>query len=631
MQSVPPLRSQGTPVGPAMAPNQAEVAAPPLGAFAPDQVRLPLLNSQAGPVGTTPRPTPQQVQEHQQFIERTIDPEATLDLVERRPRILIFKQSPIRVQIADPEIANYQLVTETELSVEGLQTGSTILNLWFPLPNGQSRILSYLVRVFPDPEQRERLERVYQALQGEINRSFPDSVVRLSLVGDKVVVAGQARDIVEAAQILRLVAANAPGGGRSDTAEEIPVTQINVNPQPNIFGDQPQQGLENYLLRDIGRRVINLLRVPGDQQVMLRVTVAEVNRTAARSIGLDFSITNNAGVTVFSQATNAVANAAAGGGLGAAANLPTLLDNGQVALAIRALRNLNLARTMAEPNLVTLNGQSAQFSAGGQFPVPAATQAFGGVGQGVAFVPFGVQLQFTPFITDRDRIRLIVGATVSSIDASLGTSVGGNAAAGGTQVNGLQSRTFQSTVELREGQTLAVAGLMQNSFTARSNRVPLWGDLPIIGVTGGRNDTTQGEQELVILITPELVHPLDACNTPNVPGSDVFEPSDIEFFLLNRLESRRMTDFRTSVRTDKHRICAYERCEDRFIIGPKGLSYGCCGPTPCQDCREPQVLPPPPRSVLPPQPEPVPAVEATLQSPLSANPTIAPANVQHIR
>ena len=536
-------------------------------------------------LGTPPTPSPQVAKLFDEYVERTVDPQNTMDLVQERPRLLILREAPLRVQIGDEKIASYTLVTDREISIAGHTVGTTVLNLWFPDPaaQGKVQILSYLIRVLPDLEAKTRLEALYKALEGEIAKTFPDSAVRLTLVGDKVAVSGEVKDVIEAAQILRIVAAHAPGNqgqGRGGT-DQIPVEQLNINatPQPalpnNPFNPTQQPTLENFLLRDINRQVINLLRIPGEQQVMLRVSVAEVDRTAARSIGMDFTISNAAGQTVFAQATNAVATA--GSAMASSgANLPAMIDNGQIALAIRALRTLNLARSLAEPNLVTLNGQPARFRAGGEFPVPSSSVAFGGVGQGVAFVPFGVSLQFIPYITDRDRIRLQVSADVSTLDASLGTSVGGAAAAGGTSVPGIDDRTFESTIEMRQGQTLAVAGLVQNNFTATTNRVPFFGDIPVVGNLFGRNSSTSQEDEVVILITPELVHPLDRCDTPGLPGWDVYEPGDCEFYVLGRLESRRSEDFRASVRTDWERIKRYEHCEDIFIIGAKGHTYGCC-------------------------------------------------------
>ncbi len=552
--------------------------------FGPGQARL---QSMAAPAGVTPKPSPKVQAEFAEFVDGLVDPQNTLDLIVDRPRLLVLKKVPSRIQIADEEVAAYTLISNQEVSVIGNKVGSTILNLWFNNEaDGTTQVLSYLVRVVPDPEAKDRLDSVYEALTEEINRAFPDSVVKLALVGDKLVVSGQAKDSVEAAQILQIVAANAPGGGTRGTGAdpaEIPIGGVNLNlvGTPNSIGELQENGLQNFLLRDIGRNVINLLRVPGEQQVMLRVTVAEVNRTAARSIGVDFSVFNNSGVPVFASLTgNLLPTSVTGSGSSAqliGGNLPVAIDNGQVILAIQALRNLNLSKSLAEPNLTTINGQPAQFRAGGEFPVPAATQAFGGVGQGVDFVPFGVQLRFVPYITDRDLIRLQIGAAVSTRDPSLGANIGGSSLAGGTSVTGLNSRNFSTTVELREGQTLAVAGLIQNNYGASTNRVPLLGDLPVMGNFFGRNQSSAGEQELVILVTPELVAPINSCDGPSLPGSDIFEPGDCEFYLYGQLEGRRTQDFRSAARTDRARQKSYYDCEEVFIIGPKGHTVNCCG------------------------------------------------------
>ncbi|MBS0207422.1 MAG: pilus assembly protein N-terminal domain-containing protein [Planctomycetes bacterium] len=554
--------------------------------FGPGAVRMPLMGNPAG-FGNTPQPTPQVAQQFNQFVERTIDPENTFDLVIHRPRLLKLKQAPVRIQVADERVVNYLLITDREFSITGSTVGSTVLNLWFDQPGapGGQKVLSYLVRVLPDPEAKLRLEAVYKALEDEINRNFPNSSVQLSLVGDKVVVRGEAKDIVEASQILQVVGANTRGGNQqsqgvrpagglqANQLGDVPLTQAGYFGSATSIPEAQAISSENAVFNQVltsAANIINLLRVPGEQQVMLRVTVAEVNRTAARSIGMNIS----------AYSPNPSANAAplfpyvfqsVAGGIGTG-NLPALLDNGQISLAINALRTLSLARSLAEPNLVTTNGQRANFQAGGEFPVPAASLTFGAVGQGVSFVPFGVSVSFIPYITDRDRIRLVMMSRVSTRDASLGTTVSGSS------VPGLQSRTYTTTVELREGQTLAVAGLIQNNFGANSSRIPLFGDLPIIGQLAGSNSTSSAEQELMILVTPELVHPLEACQTPPVPGADVFEPGDVEFFLCNRLESRRNYDFRASVRTDWARLRRYERCEDQLIVGVQGRTYGCCDP-----------------------------------------------------
>ena len=373
------------------------------------------------------------------------------------------------------------------------------------------------------------------------------------------------------------MAEHAPEPRNRRIADNVSVSlaQYTNDPFGGVAGataDAQADFLRETLLDSPQSNVINLLRIPGEQQVMLRVTVAEIDRTAARNIGMDFLISNSDGDPVFGQLTSGLLDTQTGGGglQNIGSNLPAIIDNGQVILAIQALRQLSFARTLAEPNVVTMNGRTANFQAGGQFPVPVVTGFTASGLQGVAFVPFGVQLAFTPVITDRDRIRLTLAADVSATDSAGGTTIGGSA------VPGLNTRNVQTTVELREGQTLAVAGLIQTTLTADSDRVPLWGDLPVIGRTGGFDQTSASERELVILITPELVHPLEACNTPAVPGSDVFEPGDLEFYLGGHLESRRSYDFRSTVRTDWKRIKRYHDCEDVFIIGEQG--HSCCVP-----------------------------------------------------
>jgi pilus assembly protein CpaC len=533
----------------------------------------------------TPKASDETLRQYGRFVRRTVDPEVTFDVLVGRARVLEFDRAPRRFYLPDEQVARYDVIGETQVAVVGLTPGSTVMNVWVTdadAPGGE-RILSYLIRVLPDPQLKDHLDSVYRGLEAEINRSFRDSCVQLSLIGDQLVVRGQAKDAIEAEQILSVLANHAPRRNVSSGApSEVSQASFVVEDGQTVVDFESERFRRERQRRFDDAGIINLIRIPGEQQVMLRVTVAEVNRTAARSIGLNFNINNDQGTSIFQSLAG---NLAASGSSAGLSNVLASLDNGQVQLAINALRQLNLSRTLAEPTLTALNGKSASFQAGGQFPVPVVTGFTASGLQGVAFVPFGVQVGFTPYIVDRDRVRLVISAEVSTRDESLGTNVGGSSVAGGTSVAGLNTRNFQTTVELREGQTLAVAGLIQNNFGSSSDRVPLWGDLPFIGATGGYNRTSGGDQELVILVTPELVHPLEACETPPLPGSDVFEPTDIEFFIKNRLESRRSRDYRSTVRTDYHRLREPERfCEDRFLIGPAGQSYGCCGQSGAASC-----------------------------------------------
>jgi len=531
-----------------------------------------------------PPPSKAAQQKVDRFVEAQIDPEIPLPLVLGRPKILRLADTPTRIYIPDDQIIRTEVIdqlTGRELAVTGVRPGTTTLMMWFndeDAPSGQS-VVSYLARVYADPI----LIRPVGDLEVELNKKFPNSLVELDEIAGRLIVRGQAPDVIEMSQILQvLIGARGvrPGLTRAENAPTIGTAlnfaAVDTTLESEESAAERRRVIDPLALAQAG--IINQMKVVGEQQVMLKVTVAEVNRSAARSIGLNFGVDNANGLTVFQTLTGNLSQAAGGGGTTnqGGANILASLDMGQVRLAIDALRKMNLSRTLAEPNLIAMNGQSADFRAGGQFPIPIISS--GGVGsnlQGVSFVPFGVSLEFTPFLQDRDVIRLQMNASVSTRDESLGTNIGG--AGGGTSVAGLNSRDFSTTVQLRSGQTIAVAGLLQTNYGASTDRVPFWGDLPIIGATGGANRTSSGEQELVILVTPHLVAPVDACDPLPVPGDDVHEPTDIEFFIANRLESRRSQDYRASVRTDFARQKRAEHCcPEIFMIGDVGPTDRCC-------------------------------------------------------
>jgi len=595
-----PLQPEPTPLPyPAALPgSKADLSN--LGFCYPGTGRLP---GQPGVVGSTPAPSQQTIDNFAKHIKGFIDPQMNLDLAVGRTRLMTLNDVPKRIQVADETIAAYTVISPNEISLLGKCVGVTVITLWFTDPKDATKqeVLTYHVRVIPDPEIRKHLEWVYKELADEINRAFPDSTVCLNLVGDKVVVSGYAKDFVDAGQIIKLVQAQGNnmvrGGVRARDVARIPVDRQKTNPSELGPDGLPPAGTDQF---EVGGApyVVNLLKVGGEQQVMLRVTVAEVNRAAARSIGMNFTINSHIG-PVFAQNTGNIAlgglgtfgngtgftGAGVGGvaglangfngvppipgiatGLGGFNNLAASLDQGQVLVAISALRELNYAKSLAEPNLMALNGQTAHFHAGGQFPVPTISgTTYTGL-QGVSFVPYGVQLNFTPYILDRSTIRLVVGADVTTRDLDNGQVV-----IGGTAVPNLNTRSFQTTVELCEGQTLAVAGLIQSNLGGDAVKIPWLGDLPYIGRLFSFDRVSSGEQELVVLITPQLVHPMMAKDVPPLPGFDLFEPTDLEFYLQGRLEGQRMPDWRSPLRTDWWRLHgSFQQTESIYISGPHG-------------------------------------------------------------
>lgn len=532
------------------------------------------LNALDAPIGSTPKPDQKTLDKYRTYVESIDDPDNTLELVIGRPRILQLKQAPVKYQAVDPAIADIELIKESKdkaFFILGKQTGTTVIALFFADPGqpDKFKVLNYLVRVVPDPEAKSRIERVYKALEDEINRAFPDSVVKLCLIGDKLVISGQAKDINEASKILAVVREQAP---QQNPPSRIPVDRIDVtlNPDPLNPDQTIAQGLQNFVVSG-NANIINLLRVPGEQQVMLRVQVAEVQRNALRSIGMDFAILNNARDPVLIQRTGGLLSG--NNAFGAGANIGANIDGGSIILAMNALRQMGYARTLAEPCLVTLNGQAATFQAGGEVPLPVvAGNSVAGL-QGVNYRPFGVSLNFTPIVYDKDRIRLTVNAEVTALGRDANNNAFTNNGPGQIQVpSQINSRRFTNVVELREGQTLAVAGLISNNLQTQANRIPLFGDIPLIGRAFGFDAINSTEQELVFLITPELVHPMEHNEMPPLPGHNVYEPGDTEFYLLGRLESRRREDYRAGARTDIHRMLNYRLGQDQYITGPFGSS-----------------------------------------------------------
>ena len=386
-----------------------------------------------------PHPTQQQIREYGQFVERQIDAENTIHVVEGRDTKLVLRAKPRRIYVPNEKIVSIQIIREDQLAVVGNKVGTTPLQLWFPdrldpANPEKDHVLSYMVVVTPDygskvlqlqedaarfGMQKKAYEQSLRTLEGEIKELFPDSAVKLSLVGNQLVVRGETKDVVEAAQILSLVRPFAPAA----RGEKIKPENKQMLFIPGLIRNEEQVEAATRFLSDVQQEqtgLVNLLRVPGEQQVMLMVTVAEVNRTAARTIGMDFSIVN--GRFAFAQTTGGLLTAGAAAGATSAAqalagvggNLPTAIDNGNVLMAIQALRTLNFARSLAEPNLTTLNGKPANFQAGGSFPIPTSVVLPGGAAQSVTYQNFGVALQFVPYITDRDRIRLQLNASVST-------------------------------------------------------------------------------------------------------------------------------------------------------------------------------------------------------------------------
>ena len=560
------------------------------------------------------------------FVDSLHGNDATFKVLVNQARILTLKQDitagPNRALIAvgDPTILDFTVVNSRQIRLIGKGVGVTDL----AITTARNETYTFEIRVLAD----------LSLIQDKLRATFPDASVKLSQIRDHFVVEGEARDQAQIFRIVQTINAylvsvyieqgrtatvgqtrevmgalggQVPGGNVPGLGVALPgapgaqVIAPAVQPGADDVGTQANPftayaasaelaGPTQLSNRGAQPQIINLLRVPTSQQVMLKVRIAELNRTSLRQIGSNFlgvdpktgAIVGSsiAGTTNFAgqigQAGNLVAgnNLFGSSSLGPATAQTSVFGIFQAAnfeFMLNALRTNGLLKILAEPNLVALNGQLASFLAGGEFPVPVPQVSASGVAPTITvrFREFGVRLGFVPYVLDGNVIRLTVAPEVSNIDFSIAVTL----VAGGSPVPGLNTRKAQTTVELREGQTLAIAGLLQLTLNGNTNRIPGLGDLPILGPFFSNTTSQRIEKELVVLVTPYLVEPMQKEQVPPGPGDEVKGPNDLEVYFLNRIEGRTGKDFRgTTNWDDPFNLRQHLNLEKKYVQGPIGYS-----------------------------------------------------------
>jgi pilus assembly protein CpaC len=319
----------------------------------------------------------------------------------------------------------------------------------------------------------------------------------------------------------------------------------------------------------MGDRIINAMRVGGVMQVQLDVIVASVLRTEFRQMGFAFFETgkvhflgSTVGVpqSVAATAQTGITNPM-GTIVGAPGNLFLGLVNNEQAFYgfLQALRNEGLTKLLDEPKLVTLSGRPASFLSGGKLAVPEPS----GLGTtSVRFEDFGTQLNFLPIVLGNGKIHLEVEPIVSAINAANGTSING------TVVPGFDIQRAHTTVEMEDGQTFVIGGLIQTTVNANTSKVPILGDLPFLGTAFRTLSYRESETELVILITPHLVDPATCNQLPaHLPGQETRKADDFELFLEGIMEAPR----------GPREICPGGRYVPAYKHSPTANTFPCYG------------------------------------------------------
>lgn len=281
-------------------------------------------------------------------------------------------------------------------------------------------------------------------------------------------------------------------------------------------------------------RVSNLMGVGGVQQVMLKVRFAEMQRSVSKQLSGSIGFFNPGGRFRSGAANNigGVNNVLSGasvatsltGAIGASFELGGL----EFGALLEALESKGMVRTLAEPNLSALSGQEAKFLAGGEVPIPVANNENVIT---VEYKPFGVELAFTPRVVDGDTINLMINAAVSAIDTTNSTVTNN------ITLPSFTRREAETTVEMRDGQSIAIAGLLQDDFTDLNSQVPWLGDIPVLGSLFRSADYQRDQSELVIIVTPHLISPTRG-EALALPTDRVRPPSEAEFFLLGKTAAR---------------------------------------------------------------------------------------------
>jgi pilus assembly protein CpaC len=390
---------------------------------------------------------------------------SSLNVPMNRAVVVESEQPFAELSIANPGIADISTLSDRSIYVLGKTPGRTTLTILSP----EGELIAN-VEVHVTPDIAEFKERLGQILPGEN--------IEVRTANDGIVLSGVVSSAAKLDRALDLASRYAP------------------------------------------ERVSNLMSVGGTQQVMLKVRFAEMQRSVSKGLSSQIGLSGGSG--------NFSMSAGSGNPLGGAQGsigLGFTTGSLQFSVVLEALEAQGMVRTLAEPNLTALSGQEAKFLAGGEYPIPVSD---GDGGVTIEYKPFGVELNFTPWVVDGDVINLAINAAVSSIDSTIEVSTGA------VPVNAFRRRETSTTVEMRDGESFAIAGLLQDDFQNVSSQVPWLGDIPILGALFRSASYQREQSELVIIVTPHLVTPTRG-QALALPTDRVRIPTERELFLFGHV------------------------------------------------------------------------------------------------
>jgi pilus assembly protein CpaC len=416
------------------------------------------------------------------------------------------------VLVSNPAIADAVMRANNRIYITGLAVGQASIFIF-------DRDNKLMINLELD------IERDITGIEATVNRLIPGANIKVQLINDNIVLSGTVKSAVDAKRAADLADAFANGGQNSQPQQDRGKSTGGGGGVVIVGDEQPEKKSS----------IVNLISIEGQEQVMVKVTVAEMQRSIIKQLGIDLSAGSaSAGlVTAAVSNNNFPINSTMQGSSGLSLTGP----NG-IGATLRALEQTGLMRTLAEPTLTAISGESASFLAGGEFPVPTGRSQDSTT---ITFKPYGVALAFTPVVLSEGRISLRVKTEVSSlsmdgsftgpgtycgVDSSTGACSASNPRTFGGPVTlpSLRVRRAETTLELPSGGSMVMAGLLQDDIQQAISGVPGLKNLPVLGALFRSRDFQKRETELVIIITPYMVKPTarsalarpdDGFNTPN--------------------------------------------------------------------------------------------------------------------
>ncbi|MDG6774899.1 pilus assembly protein N-terminal domain-containing protein [Thiomicrorhabdus sp. ZW0627] len=471
--------------------------------------------------------------------------EKVYNLTETDSQIIKFDQALKRALIANPELATVKVLSKNELLITGKGAGRTQLIVTYrDVPNVDHKVV---LNVAPDQSRREEIESTLDKLlkdlnpQGTVSYELkniwinPESAVRREVdrignqVDDDATLKTSKRKDKEVLQ-------------SEQSAGSLGVQPIAGNYMVLLSGEVPNKAQKKRIqsvISALGLSVVNMVKVTGPQQVKLSVRVAEVVKGnpfrsgfAARDKKDRYGIfpPGNLGTTA-SFLLN-VDEVASGTPAGMVFPHPDGFQigvnprEGNLFGVLSILEENNLARVLAKPELIVQSGETADFLVGGEVPIPTAQHQDTIT---VTYKEFGVRLRFSPVITESGDIQMTVAPEVSNIDESAGAQTGS------IVVPGFRSRRANTTITLAPGQSFVIGGLIQDNLRSTVSKIPLLGDIPIIGALFRSTSYEKDQSELAILVTPTFVEPIEAGTKVSLPGERLQRPSAADGFFMGKV------------------------------------------------------------------------------------------------